>query len=137
MTLHQLREMTNDRKYIELAIRRIKGKIESARERAERIGARISSEGRGKGGVCDPVGSAVDEIDYYTRMLEDYEGRLAAKQNEIERTFEKIGDQRVKLALQYKFVDGLTWFRTAGMLEGELTADGVRMMCQRFLENNF
>ena len=70
-------------------------------------------------------------------MLADYEAKLAAKQAELEGVLADVADERTKLALQYKYVDGMTWFKIADRIGDDLTGDGVRMMCQRYLKNNF
>ncbi len=57
------------------------------------------------------------------------------RQIEIEQFVGSINDLYIRRIISYRFIDGLTWRRTALKMGGGNTSDGVRMACNRFLEH--
>lgn len=66
-------------------------------------------------------------------ILEEQQRDYLRRQVEIERFVGTIDDLYMRRIISYRFIDGLTWRRTALKMGGGNTSDGVRMACNRFI----
>ena len=68
------------------------------------------------------------------KVIEEQQCQYICRQIEIERFIGAIDDLYMQRIISYRFIDGLTWRRTALKIGGGNTSDGVRMACNRFLD---
>ncbi len=68
-------------------------------------------------------------------ILEEQQRDYLRRQVEIEHFIDTIEDLYMRRIISYRFIDGLTWRRTAFKMGGGNTSDGVRMACNRFLDS--
>ena len=71
----------------------------------------------------------------------DLKGIIEAKlqqciyeRNRLERYITTIEDSLLRQVFTYRFVNGLPWQQVAACIGGSNTADGVRMMCNRYIK---
>ena len=57
-----------------------------------------------------------------------------AYMSRLERYISDIEDSYLRLAFTYRFINGLPWEQVAACIGGSNTADGVRMMCNRYIK---
>lgn len=83
-------------------------------------------------------------IDYeeYNRKAERLRRKLNKRIKElmdlVEKTnefIENIEDSLVRQIISLRYINGLTWEEVAANIGGNNTADSVRMLCNRFLED--
>ena len=82
------------------------------------------------------------DIGVYAAEIADLRGIIAAKHQQclyersrLERYISGIDDSLTRQIFTYRFVEGMTWVQVAGRVKGGNSADGCRMMVQRYLRN--
>lgn len=80
-------------------------------------------------------------IERYVAEIVDLEAIISAKitqclheRNRLERYIADIPDSLTRQAFTLRFINGLTWVQVAYHIGGYNTADGVRMMCSRYID---
>lgn len=67
-------------------------------------------------------------------ILETRKLKLIQMQNDVEEYISSIEDSKVRIALQYRYIDGLTWEQAASRMPGFHTATEIRLAYFRYLE---
>lgn len=72
----------------------------------------------------------------YIDRLTELEQKLIKKTVEIENYISEIPDSFIRQIIRYKYVDGMSWERTARKMGGYNTRDSIRMTAKRFFHKN-
>lgn len=70
----------------------------------------------------------------YIDRLTELEKKLIKKTVEIENYISAIPDSFIRQIIRYKYVDGMSWERTARKMGGCSTSGSLRMMIKRYLK---
>lgn len=85
-------------------------------------------------GVRDKLGDLAAEIADMERSIESLQREAAEARREVEAYIAGIDDDYTRLIFRLRFLHGLSWGEVAGIVGGRNTADGVRMLCKRYLK---
>ena len=85
-------------------------------------------------GVSDKVGRYAAEIVDLRGIIEAKHQLCLYERSRLERYISDIEDSYLRLAFTYRFINGLPWEQVAACIGGSNTADGVRMMCNRYIK---
>ena len=85
-------------------------------------------------GVKDKVGEYAAEIADLRGIIEAKLQQCIYERNRLERYITTIEDSLLRQVFTYRFVNGLPWQQVAACIGGSNTADGVRMMCNRYIK---
>lgn len=66
------------------------------------------------------------------KRLEERMERLDAMLTEIDDFIDKLEDSQLRQIINYRYVQGYSWVKTARIVGGKNTADGCRMKVARF-----
>lgn len=70
----------------------------------------------------------------YLLTLEEMEERLLELTGKAEEYINSIEDSRMRRIVQYRIIDGLSWYEVADRMGGKATSDSCRMYFERFLQ---
>ena len=70
----------------------------------------------------------------YLLKLADMEEKLLELTNQAEEYINSIEDSRMRRIVQYRILDGLSWYEVADRMGGKATSDSCRMHFERFLQ---
>ena len=70
----------------------------------------------------------------YLLKLADMEEKLLELTNQAEEYINSIEDNRMRRIVQYRILDGLSWYEVADRMGGKATSDSCRMYFERFLQ---
>ncbi len=70
----------------------------------------------------------------YLLKLADMEEKLLELTNQAEEYINSIEDSRMRRIVQYRILDGLSWYEVADRMGGKATSDSCRMYFERFLQ---
>ena len=62
------------------------------------------------------------------------EEKLLELTNQAEEYINSIEDSRMRRIVQYRILDGLSWYEVADRMGGKATSDSCRMYFERFLQ---
>ena len=85
-------------------------------------------------GITDKVGMYAAEIADLRGIIEAKHQQCLYERSRLERYIASIDDSLLRQILTYRFVNGLPWEQVAACVGGNNTADGVRMMCNRYIK---
>jgi hypothetical protein len=85
-------------------------------------------------GVTDKVGEYAAEIADLRGIIEAKHQQCLYERSRLERYISGIDDSLLRQIFTYRFVNGLPWRQVAACIGGSNTADGVRMMCNRYIK---
>ena len=85
-------------------------------------------------GVTDKVGEYAAEIADLRGIIEAKHQQCLYERSRLERYISSIDDSLLRQIFAYRFVNGLPWRQVAACIGGSNTADGVRMMCNRYIK---
>ena len=85
-------------------------------------------------GVTDKVGEYAAEIADLRGIIEAKHQQCLYERSRLERYITTIEDSLLRQVFTYRFVNGLPWQQVAACIGGSNTADGVRMMCNRYIK---
>lgn len=117
--------------------------IKMDQERLEALRARASSpSGLNLTGI--PSGGSFENmLERYIAEIVDLENIIRTKRkkcmderNSLERYIAEIPDSLTRQIFTLRFVEGLSWHNVAFGVGGGNTADSVRMICRRYIEQN-
>ncbi len=77
-------------------------------------------------------------LHYICKEIDDLEKQLHIKRKYKERllkSIDEIEDTEIRLLLQYRFVQKMTWYEVAAHISPYATPDSVRMRVKRFLNS--
>ena len=70
----------------------------------------------------------------YLLKLADMEEKLLELTNQAEEYINSIEDSRMRRIVQYRILDGLSWYEVADRMGGKATSEGCRKYFDRFFE---
>ncbi len=70
----------------------------------------------------------------YLLKLEEAEGKLLELTNKAEEYINSIEDSRMRRIVQYRILDGLSWYEVADRMGGKATSDSCKKYFERFLK---
>lgn len=70
----------------------------------------------------------------YLQKLEEAEGRLLELTNAAEEYINGIEDSRMRRIIQYRILDGLSWYEVADRMGGKATSDSCKKYFERYLK---
>ena len=87
-------------------------------------------------GITDKVGKYAGEIADLRGIVEANIQRCFYELNRLNRYIDGVDDPQMRLILSLRFINGLHWQQVAESIGNGYTGDGVRMACNRFLQEN-
>lgn len=82
------------------------------------------------------------DIEDYNRRAKKLKNKLIKKKNElltlqeeVQNFIDKIEDCMIRQIIINRFINGHSWVKVARDIGGDNTADGVRMLVKRYLDN--
>lgn len=75
----------------------------------------------------------IDQRQAYLQRLTEEQLTCEAALLEIEEYIKAVPDPLVRVAMRYRYIDGLSWVKVAMQIGGGNTADGCRMAVERYL----
>lgn len=99
----------------ELAIERTQDELERLRSVAERCTASITGAAS-KSVSGDRIQAAVERMASWERRLSAQVWDALRLREEIESAIESVKDDRLRLLLRYRYIDGLTWEKIAARM---------------------
>ena len=94
----------------------------------------VSGAPGGKGG--DRVSRYGTEIAQIEKLIEDKLARCLAEQYRLEEYISTIPDSLTRQIFTHRFIGHLSWAAVAMRVGGGSTADGVKKICYRYIENS-
>ena len=70
----------------------------------------------------------------YLLKLAEMEEKLLELTNQAEEYINSIEDSRMRRIVQYRILDGLSWYEVADRMGGKATSEGCRKYFERFFE---
>lgn len=140
-----LRQYTDMQQEIKDLARRIEQK-ETLIRKMEQRGYKVKDTVKGtrlNGTIGSITIEGFPEPDYHRQktLLRNSKMRMQLKQeelleltNKVEEFINNIKDARIRRIFRYRYLDDLTWVQVAHRMGKKLTADGCRMLHDRFLE---
>lgn len=100
------------------------------------VGISVGSGGGGSGGVPgDPVGRQAVALADLRALYDAALAQVAEAIVAAEKHIAEIPDARLRMALRYKYCDGLSWRQTAMRMDKRVdTADSLRKAVRRFFD---
>ena len=115
--------------------------IERDQERLEQLRTSVSAPGAPNYDGMPKSPSFENRLERYIAEIVDLEAIIQAKitqclheRNRLERYIAEIPDSLTRQIFQLRFINGLTWTQIAFSVGGDNTADGVRMVCNRYIK---
>lgn len=87
------------------------------------------------GGISDTVGQCAAEIADLKHSIEIKIQRCWQELGKLQRYINSVEDSLIRGILTFRYINGMNWNQVAACIGGGNTADGVRMMHDRFLKN--
>lgn len=131
MTKRELSQLYYLNREIAEQERRLK-ELESAAESATQ---RITGMPNG-GGMMDKISHYATEIAYLKGIIQCSRDRCWYELAKLTEYINSVDDCLVRMVLTLRHVNGLSWLQVATSIGGDNTADGVRKIHDRYLENN-
>ncbi len=132
MTIDELYSVRHINREIEL----YKAKIQELRNLAEKTTVNYSGMPHGSG-VKDKIGEAATAIVEYQNLLSEAVKRKTEQSIKINKYILEINDAELRNIMFLRFIQCKTWIEIGIRLGGGNTADGVRMRCKRYLNQNY
>lgn len=117
--------------------------IEQDRERLRELESRAYSVGAAKAGSSPQSSETSRKAERYALELAGIRETIRAKQERclderrrLETYIAGIDDSMIRQIYTLRFISGLPWAQVAASLGGGNTADGVRMICKRYLREH-
>ena len=85
-------------------------------------------------GAHDKLGEGVPELVDRKNELEERKKQMTEVRNRIRNYVESVPDLHVRLIMQARFVDLMSWHETADYAGGKNSEASVRMLVKRYLE---
>ena len=115
--------------------------IERDQERLEKLRASASAPGAPNYDGMPKNPSFENRLERYIAEIVDLEAIIQAKITQclherarLERYIAEIPDSLTRQIFQLRFISGLSWVQIAFSVGGGNTADGVRMVCNRYIK---
>ena len=85
-------------------------------------------------GAHDKLGESVPELVDRKNELEERRKQYTAARNELRSYVESVPDLHVRLIMQLRFLDLMSWQEVADFAGGKNSEDSVRMLVKRYLK---
>lgn len=85
-------------------------------------------------GAHDKLGEGVPELVDRKNELEERKKLYEAERNKLRSYIESVPDLHVRLIMQLRFLDLMSWQEVADFAEGKNSEDSVRMLVKRYLK---
>jgi len=85
-------------------------------------------------GAHDKLGEGVPELVDRKNELEERRKQYTAARNELRSYVESVPDLHVRLIMQLRFLDLMSWQEVADFAGGKNSEDSVRMLVKRYLK---
>lgn len=115
--------------------------IERDHERLEKLRTRVSAPGSPNYDGMPKSPGFENSHERDIAEIIDLEAIIRAKimqclheRNRLERYIAEIPDSLTRQIFQLRFISGLSWVQIAFSVGGDNTADGVRMVCNRYIK---
>ena len=108
----------------EREIRRLREEIERWRSTAYAVGLRLSPTGGGGSGVDRLQVNVEQLVQLQNRLARQYDERVRLRE-EIEDAIETVPEERLRLLLRYRYIDGWTWERISVELSYDVEGRNV------------
>lgn len=128
-------------------VKDLRRRIEKLQDNIDKLEpVKDSVKGTRKDGTIGPItisGYPVPAYYRYKRQLEKREAVLREKEDEllelvnmVEEYITGINDSKMRRILRYRYIDNLNWVQVAVRMGKKYTADGCRMLHNRFFEES-
>ncbi len=94
----------------------------------------VSGTPGGKGG--DRVSRYGTEIAQIEKLIESKIARCEKEQIKLETYIAQISDSLTRRIFTHRFIEHLSWVAVAMRIGGGISADGVKKICYRYIENS-
>ena len=94
----------------------------------------VSGTPGGKGG--DRVSRYSTEIAQIEKLIESKIARCEKEQIKLETYIAQISDSLTRRIFTHRFIEHLSWVAVAMRIGGGISADGVKKICYRYIENS-
>ena len=118
--------------YLKREIRRQEERLYLLRTKAEKITSSISAA-RGGGIGADRIAYMVAAITGLEQLIQENRVKCIIERQRIEKYISSIDNSMIREIFRLRHIDCLTWHRVAIEIGGGNTADGVRMIHDRYL----
>ena len=78
----------------------------------------------------------VIEIEDLIERIKYLKREIAKEKKRLNSYFDKIVDERIRMALRLKYVQNLTWKETADMLGDRYTEEGLKKLCYKYIKSD-
>lgn len=121
--------------YLEKEIRALENRIEELEREIENC-TRILTDMPKNRNRNNKIAEIAAEIVDVKRLLDLKRQERIYTRNRILRCIQAIDNCEVRLIIEYRFIDRLSWQQVANRMGGYATAASVRMIANRFLREN-
>lgn len=121
--------------YLEKEIRALENRIEELEREIENC-TRILTDMPKNRNRNNKIAEIAAEIVDVKRLLDLKRQERIYTRNRILRYIQAIDNCEVRLIIEYRFIDRLSWQQVANRMGGYATAASVRMIANRFLREN-
>jgi len=84
--------------------------------------------------VKNKVGNLIVEIEDLKERIKYLKGEITREKRKVLKFIDNIHDDRVRVALRYKFISGATWWQVAEVFGGQYDDEKVKKLCYNYLE---
>lgn len=130
MTLKELSQVY----YLNLEIKRNEEKLETLRNKAEKITASALGFPFSKNEQSKIERNVIEMADVQAET-DDYTKKLKAEEKKITDYINAIDDSRLRLIFKMRFIDCMSWNKVADALGGNNTEDCVKKSCYRYIKS--
>lgn len=118
--------------YLEREIRQDREEIENLNAKLTHITQVLSDMPKGSP-QRDRIDEIIDELARRDNLLHEKIARAEKERNKILQYINSIDDSLIRLIIQYRYLNLLTWTKVACFVGGNNTPDGVRMLSDRYI----
>lgn len=118
--------------YLEKEIKRDREEIEQLNAKLTHITQVLSDMPKGSP-QRDRIDEIIDDLAERDNLLHKKIAQAEKERNRILEYINRIDDSLIRLIIQYRYINLLTWAKVAYFVGGNNTPDGVRMMSDRYI----
>lgn len=118
--------------YLEREIRRDREDIEELNTKLTHITHVLSDMSKGQG-QNDRIDKIIAELIERDTLLHNKMAKAETERNRILQYINGIDDPLIRLIIQYRYLNLLTWVKVAYFVGGNNTPDSVRMLSDRYI----
>ena len=118
--------------YLEEEIKRDRNEIEKLNTELTHITQLLSDMPKGSP-KRDRIDEIIDELTKRDNLLHEKIAKAEKERNRILQYINDIDDALIRLIIQYRYLNLLTWTKVAYFVGGNNTPDSVRMLSDRYI----